>query len=131
MSLENSEVLGQFVQIAVWVLGAILLVIKIVQSFRRSPAIEAEFSTKLDMKSCKESCDAQVRSITAVAETREAASQKSRARLHEHLENLRADMEGKLRSLGEQSAAQSAKSELFNQRQVEMDRKIDTLLQRN
>ena len=130
MSLENSEMLGQFVQIAVWILGAVLLIIKIVQSFRRSPAIEAEFATKLDMKTCKDTCTAQVCSINVTAEKREEASQKSRARLHEHLENLRADMDGKMRALGEQSSAQSAKSELFNQRQVEMDRKIDALLQR-
>jgi hypothetical protein len=123
MPLENSEVLGQFVQIAVWVLGAVLLIIKIVQTFRRSPAVEQEFRSIADCTMYRNKNDGDnVR--------RDRESSDSRARLYNLIEQLRRDMDSGMRELGEQGAGQEKQIEMMNQRQIQMDQKIDALLRR-
>jgi hypothetical protein len=122
--LENSEVLGQFVQIAVWILGAVLLIIKIVQSFRRSPPIDSAFRSIPD-------CTAYRTRNDAGNTKRDDESRESRARLYGLIEDIRSDMDDGLRHLGERLSSQEAKTEMINQRQVQMDHKIDVLLSRN
>lgn len=124
MILGNSEAIGQFVQILVWALGGLLLGIKIVQSFRRSPPIETDFRMKAD-------CTAYRAKNDADNFRRDEENKKSRAKLYALIEQLRSDMDGKLRSLGEQGASQQTAIEMMNQRHIQMDQKIDALLRRN
>ena len=130
MSLENSQVLGEFVQIVVWCLGAVLLVIQIVKSFRRSPPLEADFESKTDATACQKRCSDYRTKNDAANLKRDDESRESRARLYLLIETLRSDMEEGLRDLGERLAAQETKTDMINQRQVLMDQKIDKLLSR-
>ena len=135
MSLENSQVLGEFVQIVVWCLGAVLLVIQIIRSFRRSPPIAAEIDQKITL--CRENCDkrfcgmhTKIEKVEKELKDRAEAGDKSRSQLHQDIESMRSDMDEKLRVLGEQAAAQKTKAEMMYQRQIQMDQKIDLLLTR-
>lgn len=123
MNLENSQALGAFIQIVVWCLGALLLGIKIFQSFRRSPPVEMEFRTIADCAAYRNKNDGDnVR--------RDRESSDSRARLYNLIEQLRRDMDSGMRELGEQGAGQEKQIEMMNQRQIQMDQKIDALLRR-
>jgi hypothetical protein len=130
MSLENSQVLGEFVQIVVWCLGAVLLVIQIIKSFRRSPPAEQEFASKTEAAACQMRCSSYKTKNDSDNAKRDKDSSESRAKLYGLIEGLRADMDEGLRELGERLASQEAKTEMVNQRQIQMDQKIDVLLTR-
>jgi hypothetical protein len=135
VSLENSQVLGEFVQILVWCLGAVLLVIQIIRSFRRSPPVAAEIDQKITL--CKENCDkrfcgmkTKIEKVESELKDRAEAGDLSRAQLSRDIEALRSDMDEKFRELGEQAAAQETKTDMTYQRQIQMDQKLDVLLTR-
>ncbi len=135
MSLENSQVLGEFVQIVVWCLGAVLLVIQIIRSFKRSPPVTQEIDKKLS--DCQENCDkrfcgmkTKIDKVEKELKDRAEAGEESRTQLSRDFESMRSDMDEKFRELGERVAGQQTAVEMINQRQVQMDGKIDLLLQR-
>lgn len=114
----------------VWLLGVIWLVIQIIKSLRRSPPAEHEFESKANVSACQQRCTAYRSKNDTDNKNRDDESKKSRAKLYEMIEDLREDMDAKLRHLGEQAAAQEVKADMINQRQIQMDQKIDTLLRR-
>jgi hypothetical protein len=105
-------------------------VLQIIKSFRRSPPAEQEFSSKSEAAACQLRCSSYKTKNDSDNEKRDKESSESRAKLYGLIEGLRADMDEGLRELGERLASQEAKTEMVNQRQIQMDQKIDVLLTR-
>jgi hypothetical protein len=122
--------LDPWLQNMVWLLGVIWLVIQIVKSLRRSPPAEREFESKLDATACQQRCSTYRAQNDADNLRRDKGSSESRAKLYGLIEKLRSDMDEGMRELGEQTAALEVKTDMINQRQIQMDQKIDTLLRR-
>lgn len=127
MSLENSELLGQFVQIVVWCLGAVLLCIQIVKSFRRHPPLEADFTSKNEFIACQQRCTEYSTKNDAANIRRDKESSESRSRLYNQIEQLRRDMDAGMRVLGEQGAGQQASIDLQGQMLARLDVKLDAI----
>ena len=130
MNLENSEVIGRAVQTGMYFLGALWIVIQIIKSLRRSPPAEQEFASKAEAAACQLRCATSRKKSDEDNLRRDDESKKSRAKLYGLIEDLRRDMDAGLRELGEQGAGQVAQIVMINQRQIQMDQKIDALLRR-
>jgi hypothetical protein len=130
MDAVSSGSLELWLKNMVWLLGVIWLVIQIIKSLRRSPPAEKEFESKTDATACQQRCAAYRTRNDADNQRRDKDSSESRARLYNLIETLRRDMDAGMRELGEQGAGQEKQIEMMNQRQIQMDLKIDTLLQR-
>ena len=117
------------------ILGVILLILQIRKHIRREPPISKEIDEKLKARDevYDRRFDGLSRKVDKLGKDikdRERSSKESRERIHDHIENLRKDMDGKFRSLGEKTANQQGTIDMMNQRQVQMDTKIDRLVEK-
>ena len=130
MNGSPAEGLEPFLRNLMWVLGSVWVVIQIVKSLKRSPPAEQEFSSKADASARQVRCDATHKKIDEDNLRRDKESTDSRSKLYGLIEKLRSDMDDGMRELGEKTASLETKTDMINQRQIQMDQKIDTLLRR-
>ena len=130
MNGSPTEGLELFLRNLMWVLGSLWVVIQIVKSLKRSPAPEKEFASKTEIGVCQVNCASNRTKIDADNLRRDKESTESRSKLYGQIEKLRADMDNGMRELGEKTASLETKTDMINQRQIQMDQKIDTLLRR-
>lgn len=117
--LEAATHVGAFIIICVFLLGAILLVMQIIRLGRRSPTVDVEIDSKI--AKCQQHNDARFTGMARKIDRldldlkdRSEKSDKGRQRIHKELQTLAAE-----------SAGQEAQISMMNQRQIQMDGKID------
>lgn len=126
MNLGESAEVGDFVIVGAFVLGVILAILKIAEHFKQKPPAHEKYATKDELKGCKVHCDHALEKVERDVEKLD----------NEIKESRRIDAEGRrtihrdIAKLREDTAAQQQAIEMLNQRQVMMDRKIDTILDR-
>lgn len=129
MSLESIPVspslldVGLFVVIAVFLLGGIKHVIAIIDYFKQKPPAHEQY---VKIQTCKE-----------LREASRENTEKTQDELQSEIKNIRdGDSEGRskihrdVRRVEERLARVEGQNEIFNQRQVAMDGKLDSLPER-
>ena len=115
---------GLFVVIGVFILSAILLVMQILKLSKRNPPVSEEIDAKLSKcqahnNSRFEGMAKKIDRLDEDLKARSAKGDEGRRRIHTEL-----------KTLARESASQQTAIDTMNQRQVQMDAKIDRVLEK-